>query len=303
MEIDNNNNKDSESDDPTMELEPLSEAACNQMMQAGAAAAESDAVAETDEPRELRFQASASAPGDTASEIKELRDKLRYRVNMNSILRHGNNQLRERCDRLAEQVSSLLQSTETLCIELERSRRELLETKQQLSEARNNNQAQSVPLREPEEGSMASAVIEHTSSGARRTSLTRSPETALAPPGSEVQDCLVLLGTSGVESDTWVLTDGINTIGSGQDCDIRLESNFVSRHHAHLIRTRDGSILEDLNSTNGTYINSRRINKRALRGGDLVGIGKHRLRYRERDDHLVKNDAGKVGSVLRSGVT
>ena len=297
MEIDNNNNKASESDDPTMELEPLSETACNQMMQA----AESDASADTDQSREIRFQTSAQVPGDTASEIQELRDKLKYRVNMNSILRHGNNRLRERCDRLAEQVSSLLQTTEMLCTELERSRHEILKTKQQLAATPDNDQAHSVTLEGPEKEAEASSVMQHTSSGATRLSPPRSPEARLVPPDYEFQDCLILLDPTDVESETWVLSDGINTIGSSHDCNIRLESNFVSRHHAHLIKTRDGSILEDLNSTNGTYINSRRINKRALRGGDVVSIGKYRLRYRAGGDHVVKNDVGMLGSVLRSG--
>jgi len=334
MEIDNNNNQDSDSDDPTLELEPLSEAACNKMMQADDAPAEPDAVAETEESHEICFETSAPVSDDTASEIQELRDELKYRVDINSILRHGNDQVRERCDRLAEQVSSLLKTNETLSNELERSRQQVMRTKQQLAEARDTEQALLKNLKKLDKEDAADAVIkkqdgaiedlrrenleltetvsdpeaklarqeaeQRRSSGARRTSPTRSPSTGLAP-GSEVQDCLVLLGANGVDSDTWVLDDGINTIGSSPDCDIRIQSKFVSRHHAQLIKTQNGSILEDLNSTNGTYINSRRINKRAMRAGDLVTIGKHRLRYRERSDHLVMTDLSKFGSGLQSG--
>ena len=335
MEIDNNNNQDSDSDDPTLELEPLSEAACNIPMQAEDAPAEPDAIAETEESHEICFETSAPVSDDTASEIQGLRDELKYRVDMNSILRHGNDQLRERCDRLAEQVSSLLKASETLSNELERSRQQVMRTKQQLAEARDSEQALLINLKKLDKEDAANAVIkkqdgaiedlrrenleltdtvsdseaklasarqeakQRRSSGARRTSPTRSPGTGLAP-GSEVQDCLVLLGANGVDSDTWVLDDGINTIGSSPDCDIRIQSKFVSRHHAQLIKTQNGSILEDLNSTNGTYINSRRINKRAMRAGDLVTIGKHRLRYREGSDHLM-TDLSKLGSGLQSG--
>ena len=336
MESDNNNNQDSYSDDPTVELEPLSEAACEKMMQADNAPAESDAVAQTEESHEICFETSAPVSDDTASEIQELRDELKYRVDIGSILRHGNDQLRERCDRLAEQVSSLLQNNETLSNELERSHQQVMRMKQQLAEARDTEQAPLTTLKILDKEAAANAVIEkqdgaiedprrenleltdtlsdpeaklvsvrqeaeqRTSGGAMRTSPTRSPGTGLVP-GSEVQDRLVLLGADGVDSDTWVLGDGINTIGSSPDCDIRIQSKFVSRHHAQLIKTQNGSILEDLNSTNGTYINSRRINKRALRAGDLVTIGKHCLRYREGSDHLIMTDLSKFGSGLQSG--
>jgi regulator of replication initiation timing len=336
MEIDNNNNQDSDSDDPTLELEPLSEAACNKMMQADDAPAESDAIAETEESHEICTSAPVS--GDTAPEIQGLRDELKYLVDMNIILRHENDQLRERCERLAEQVSGLLNTSETFSNELERSHQQVKRMKQPLAAAQPTEQALSINSKKLDKEDAANAVIkkhdgaiedlrrenleltdtlsdpeaklasagqeaeQRRSSGARRTSPTRSPGTGLAP-GSEVQDCLVLLGASGVESDTWVLYDGINTIGSSPDCDIRIESKFVSRHHAQLIKTRNGRILEDLNSTNGTYLNSRRINKRALRAGDLVTIGKHRLRYRERSDHLIMTDLSKFGSGLQSGVT
>lgn len=297
MEIDNNNNQASDPEDPTLELEPLSEAACNKMMQADDAPAEPDAVAETEESHEICFETSAPVSDDTASEIQKLRDELEYRVDINSILRHGNDQLRERCDRLAEQVSSLLQTNETLSNELERSHQQVMRTKQQLAEARDTEQA---PLTNLERASVRQEAEQRRSGGARRTSPTRSPGSGLAP-SSEAQGCLVLLGANGVDSDTWVLDYGINKIGSSPDCDIRIQSKFVSRHHAQLIKTQDGSILEDLNSTNGTYINSRRINKRAMRAGDVVTIGKHRLRYREGSDHLIMTDLSKFGSGLQSG--
>lgn len=288
MEIDNNNNQDSDSDDPTVELEPLSEAACNAMLQADDAQAESDAVAETEEAHEMCFEASAPASEDIASHIQRLRDELKYRADMNSILRHRNDQLREKCEGLAEQVSSLLKANETLSKQLERSR-----------QSENPELADTVSDPELKLTSAKQEAGQRRSSGARRPAPARSPRTRLAP-STEVQDCLVLLGANGVDTDTWVLDDGINTIGSGPDCNVRIQSEFVSRHHAQLIRTQKGSVLEDLNSTNGTYINARRINKRAMRAGDLVTIGKHRLQYRQRSDRHIMTDVSKLESGLHS---
>lgn len=301
MEIDNNNNQDSDSDDPTLELEPLSEAACNKMMQADDARAGPDAGAETEESREKSMSAPVSA--DAASEIQELRAELKYVVDRNVMLRHENDQLRERCERLAEQVSSLSNTSETFGKE-EAANALIKRHDGAIEELRRENLELTDTVSEPE-AKLASARQEaeqRSSSGARRTSPTRSRGTGPAS-GGEVQDCLVLLGANGGEPNTWVLDDGINTIGSSPDCDIRIDSKFVSRHHAQLIKARNGSILEDLNSTNGTCINSRRINKRALRAGDLITIGKHQLRYQEGSDHLIVTDSSKFGSGAQSGAT
>jgi len=46
-----------------------------------------------------------------------------------------------------------------------------------------------------------------------------------------------------------------------------------------VITILDDSFLEDLGSTNGTYVNGKLIKKHALRDGDVVGIGKHELKY------------------------
>lgn len=324
MEIENNNNQDSDTDDPTLELEPLSEAACDMTMQADDAPAGPAEAPETEQSYESDADASAPVSDDAASEIQRLRGELKYRVDMNRILRHRNDQLREWGDGLAEQVSSLLKTSETLSNELERSRRQVTGMEQQLAEVRERNKdasggaagedgvsegmrrespALTGTVSDPE-AKPARARQEHEQrrpSGARRTSPGRSRSGPAS--GSAIQECLVLLGANGVDSDIWVLDDGINTIGSGPDCDVRIESEFVSRHHAQLIKTPNGSILEDLNSTNGTYLNSRRINKRAVRAGDLVTIGKHRLRYSERSDHRKMTDLGKFGSGVRPGVS
>jgi hypothetical protein len=67
------------------------------------------------------------------------------------------------------------------------------------------------------------------------------------------------------------------TITLGRDAanDIVIADPEVSRHHARLVRQPDGSVvLEDLGSTNGTYINGQRLlGPRPLRHGDQVGLG------------------------------
>jgi len=69
------------------------------------------------------------------------------------------------------------------------------------------------------------------------------------------------------------------SIGRGQECDIRLRSSSVSRYHAVLRISHDAVIFEDMNSTNGCFVNGRRITRRLLRDGDLLKVGAVPLRF------------------------
>ncbi|HWW19711.1 MAG TPA: FHA domain-containing protein [Steroidobacteraceae bacterium] len=69
------------------------------------------------------------------------------------------------------------------------------------------------------------------------------------------------------------------TLGRTPDNDIRIDEDFISRHHAVLLMSGLNTIVEDLNSTNGTYVNGERINRRTLKEGDLVTLGKTEFRF------------------------
>ncbi|MEO8223258.1 MAG: FHA domain-containing protein [Gammaproteobacteria bacterium] len=69
------------------------------------------------------------------------------------------------------------------------------------------------------------------------------------------------------------------TVGRLQDNDIRIDNPTVSGHHSLVINILNDSFLEDLNSTNGTYVNGRLIKKHALQNGDVVTVGRHQLRF------------------------
>ena len=59
------------------------------------------------------------------------------------------------------------------------------------------------------------------------------------------------------------------TIGRLPDNDIRIDNPAVSGHHSLIINILNDSFLEDLNSTNGTYVNGKLIKKHALQHGDV----------------------------------
>jgi pSer/pThr/pTyr-binding forkhead associated (FHA) protein len=74
------------------------------------------------------------------------------------------------------------------------------------------------------------------------------------------------------------------TIGRLPDNDIRIDNPAVSGHHSLIINILNDSFLEDLNSTNGTYVNGKLIKKHALQHGDVVTAGHHQLRFVEEDE-------------------
>ncbi len=74
------------------------------------------------------------------------------------------------------------------------------------------------------------------------------------------------------------LTEPKVLIGRSDLCDISIESRFVSKHHALLVRTDDALHLLDLNSTNGTFVNSERIKSKVLRHDDVISVGNHGIK-------------------------
>ena len=74
------------------------------------------------------------------------------------------------------------------------------------------------------------------------------------------------------------------TIGRLPDNDIRIDNPSVSGHHSLIINILNDSFLEDLNSTNGTYVNGKLIKKHALQHGDAITAGHHQLRFVEDED-------------------
>jgi pSer/pThr/pTyr-binding forkhead associated (FHA) protein len=78
------------------------------------------------------------------------------------------------------------------------------------------------------------------------------------------------------------------TVGRLPDNDVRIDNPAVSGHHSLIINILNDSFLEDLNSTNGTYVNGKLIKKHALQHGDVLTIGHHQIRFA--DEHLNETD-------------
>lgn len=68
-------------------------------------------------------------------------------------------------------------------------------------------------------------------------------------------------------------------IGRSEHNDLCINSKFISRHHALFVRHGSDTFLMDLNSTNGTYVNSRRISNQMMVHDDVITIGNHGLKF------------------------
>jgi hypothetical protein len=75
------------------------------------------------------------------------------------------------------------------------------------------------------------------------------------------------------ERRSFSVTRDMTVIGRREDCDLRIPLSDVSRKHARLVRDGDTLRLEDLGSSNGTYLNGQRVQEAVLIAGDSVQIG------------------------------
>jgi pSer/pThr/pTyr-binding forkhead associated (FHA) protein len=74
---------------------------------------------------------------------------------------------------------------------------------------------------------------------------------------------------------------GVTHIGRGLVADLHLDEDSVSRRHAILVQRRSGSRILDDHSSNGTFVNGRRVTQEDLRDGDVLVLGRVVLRYLE----------------------
>ena len=89
----------------------------------------------------------------------------------------------------------------------------------------------------------------------------------------------LVLSFNGASVSEYTLDKETITIGRKPDNDIHIDNLAVSSHHAKILTILNDSFIEDLGSTNGTFINGNKITKHALQPGEVIAIGKHELKY------------------------
>lgn len=89
-------------------------------------------------------------------------------------------------------------------------------------------------------------------------------------------------------------------LGRKPENDIQVDNLAVSGQHAAIITILSDSFLEDLESTNGTYVNGKLVKKHALKNGDVITIGKHELKYV--NDEASDHDDFEKTMIIRPGM-
>ena len=89
----------------------------------------------------------------------------------------------------------------------------------------------------------------------------------------------LVLSLDGNVLNEYQLDKEIITIGRKPDNDIHIDNLSVSGYHAKILTILNDSFIEDLDSTNGTLICNRKVNKQVLINNVAIGIGNHELKY------------------------
>ncbi len=89
----------------------------------------------------------------------------------------------------------------------------------------------------------------------------------------------LILSMDGLVLKEIPLTKERTTIGRKPHNDIQIDNLAISGEHSVIVTILNDSFLEDLNSTNGTYVNGQPIKKHFLQNNDVVELGKYKLKY------------------------
>ena len=115
--------------------------------------------------------------------------------------------------------------------------------------------------------------------GANRMRIPDLDRTLPAHAGTGHTVGRILLASEGKTVMERELKPGRLVIGRTPDNDLQIDSKFISRHHCQIVTQADSCLIEDLNSTNGIYVQSKRVRRYNLNDGDVVQVGQHEIMY------------------------
>jgi predicted component of type VI protein secretion system len=106
------------------------------------------------------------------------------------------------------------------------------------------------------------------------------------------------------ETNTLKLMDGVNSIGRHDDCLIRIRSSQVSRRHCELHQDMGKLIVRDLGSSNGTFVNGKRVlGQQALKPGDVLTVGGVTLKIDRAQDSAAQAQESPAKTAPKPGDT
>jgi pSer/pThr/pTyr-binding forkhead associated (FHA) protein len=97
------------------------------------------------------------------------------------------------------------------------------------------------------------------------------------------------------------LTKPVTTLGRQIGNDIVFQEEFLSRFHAEIVLEYDRYILLDKNSTSGTFLNGRRIDRCVLNSGDLIALANIYIMFVNNNPKIVGKSMGTTQSLRQTG--
>ena len=272
--MDNGNKKNDElgvdqDDDPTVELEVLPEAVGEKSETYRAVDSESG-------QHTSGFAELNNKFNDANEAVSNLESNLNSRVESNGEMQFEIDLLRLKWAGLEKEVKVLEEAMSNIAKEVTVAQEKQLHTNELLK--KRDSQIESLRsqllVKEQSIEELSSPEIQ-TGSGRRAISAS----TSRVDTNDEQHQFALLVPLDGNTLSDHPIQAGQLSLGSSPDNDIYIHSQFVSRHHARIVSNSSHAILDDLNSTNGTYVNAKRIKRHALRNGDSITVGKHRFKF------------------------
>src|SRR3982750_1778440 len=96
----------------------------------------------------------------------------------------------------------------------------------------------------------------------------RAISTDVNPNKRASMQVVLVMFRAGGERRSFSITRDVTVIGRREDCDFRIPLGDISRKHCRLIKEDNALKIEDLGSSNGSYVNGKRIHEAELQPGD-----------------------------------
>jgi len=281
-------------DERNIELDTLGEDAADLKDEIEQKAGELNEVRGKLDSRDEAFADLKDEIEQKAGELNEVRGKLDSRdeafADLEKLLEESQNEnasLRPgiaAVENLEETVSEKDARIEALISELAKYSREIISLEAKNEELESHNRE----LDSIDDTSTDELEVLKTGQGFTGTvaQLTDGPKTSAPPKSTAGQAGAVITAfeviRKGKIEQVIKVPEGQSRImiGRGEDSELCLDSKFTSRHHALIFCTEQGHYIEDLNSFNGTKVNSEKITRCDLKAGDIVTIGDFQIRLR-----------------------
>lgn len=98
------------------------------------------------------------------------------------------------------------------------------------------------------------------------------------------------------------LAKPVTTLGRQLENDIVFHEEFLSRFHAEIVQEDDKYVLYDKDSTSGTFVNGRQINRCVLNSGDLISLANIYIMFVNNNPNIAGKSLGTTQSLQKGGL-